>query len=143
MCALVDGGQTCSLPIVPPGNRECGPPRPAIGQGGRGRLRRWSSCNHRVCATLPCCAQMLLRVMVDERIGDAVASDLREVDLRIHASLGFGVGDHLFSACHLRRSEEHTSELQSLMRISYAGFCLQKKNDTRMCSGVEYTLENE
>src|SRR3546814_1732440 len=27
-----------------------------------------------------------------------------------------------------RRSEEHTSELQSLMRISYAVFCLQKKN---------------
>src|SRR3546814_2922208 len=28
------------------------------------------------------------------------------------------------------RSEEHTSELQSLMRISYAVFCLQKKNTT-------------
>src|SRR3546814_6244959 len=28
-----------------------------------------------------------------------------------------------------RRSEEHTSELQSLMRISYAVFCLKKKND--------------
>src|SRR3546814_4134830 len=28
----------------------------------------------------------------------------------------------------LNRSEEHTSELQSLMRISYAGFCLKKKN---------------
>src|SRR3546814_6052820 len=28
------------------------------------------------------------------------------------------------------RSEEHTSELQSLMRISYAVFCLQKKNNT-------------
>src|SRR3546814_7820942 len=28
------------------------------------------------------------------------------------------------------RSEEHTSELQSLMRISYAGFCLKKKNKT-------------
>src|SRR3546814_4152896 len=27
------------------------------------------------------------------------------------------------------RSEEHTSELQSLMRISYAVFCLKKKND--------------
>src|SRR3546814_10827067 len=26
-----------------------------------------------------------------------------------------------------QRSEEHTSELQSLMRISYAGFCLKKK----------------
>src|SRR3546814_4289089 len=29
--------------------------------------------------------------------------------------------------CALRRSEEHTSELQSLMRISYAAFCLKKK----------------
>src|SRR3546814_6299087 len=31
----------------------------------------------------------------------------------------------------IRRSEEHTSELQSLMRISYAVFCLKKKNKTR------------
>src|SRR3546814_2708038 len=30
------------------------------------------------------------------------------------------------------RSEEHTSELQSLMRISYAVFCLKKKKDTRI-----------
>src|SRR3546814_2404086 len=29
--------------------------------------------------------------------------------------------------CGLLRSEEHTSELQSLMRISYAVFCLKKK----------------
>src|SRR3546814_2687430 len=29
----------------------------------------------------------------------------------------------------LKRSEEHTSELQSLMRISYAVFCLKKKNN--------------
>src|SRR3546814_8712646 len=29
---------------------------------------------------------------------------------------------------YVPRSEEHTSELQSLMRISYAVFCLQKKN---------------
>src|SRR3546814_6655366 len=31
---------------------------------------------------------------------------------------------------HVQRSEEHTSELQSLMRISYAVFCLKKKNTT-------------
>src|SRR3546814_9812560 len=31
----------------------------------------------------------------------------------------------------LGRSEEHTSELQSLMRISYAVFCLKKKKNTR------------
>src|SRR3546814_2640138 len=30
----------------------------------------------------------------------------------------------------VRRSEEHTSELQSLMRISYAVFCLKKKKQT-------------
>src|SRR3546814_6252620 len=30
----------------------------------------------------------------------------------------------------VERSEEHTSELQSLMRISYAVFCLTKKNNT-------------
>src|SRR3546814_10601874 len=30
---------------------------------------------------------------------------------------------------HQIRSEEHTSELQSLMRISYVVFCLKKKND--------------
>src|SRR3546814_5257571 len=31
------------------------------------------------------------------------------------------------------RSEEHTSELQSLMRISYAVFCLKKKNAKPIC----------
>src|SRR3546814_1381024 len=31
------------------------------------------------------------------------------------------------------RSEEHTSELQSLMRISYAVFCLKKKNKLTLC----------
>src|SRR3546814_3567851 len=34
-----------------------------------------------------------------------------------------------------RRSEEHTSELQSLMRISYAVFCLKKKTQpTKICT---------
>src|SRR3546814_3106873 len=36
------------------------------------------------------------------------------------------------------RSEEHTSELQSLMRISYAVFCLKKKNTiTEMCINTQ------
>src|SRR3546814_4304461 len=34
----------------------------------------------------------------------------------------------------LARSEEHTSELQSLMRISYAVFCLKKKKITLQCN---------
>src|SRR3546814_1615209 len=37
-------------------------------------------------------------------------------------------GKPVFYGDAARRSEEHTSELQSLMRISYAVFCLQKKN---------------
>src|SRR3546814_4735857 len=36
-----------------------------------------------------------------------------------------------------RRSEEHTSELQSLMRISYAVFCLKKKNRNNIVSAEE------
>src|SRR3546814_1105720 len=39
-----------------------------------------------------------------------------------------GAGD-IADAFHIR-SEEHTSELQSLMRISYAVFCLKKKTKT-------------
>src|SRR3546814_4734824 len=35
--------------------------------------------------------------------------------------------DFALNAARRRRSEEHTSELQSLMRISYAVFCLNKK----------------
>src|SRR3546814_4564922 len=37
----------------------------------------------------------------------------------------------------LPRSEEHTSELQSLMRISYAVFCLKKKN--KQINKITYT----
>src|SRR3546814_6406859 len=36
---------------------------------------------------------------------------------------------HILADCAGTRSEEHTSELQSLMRISYAVFCLKKKNN--------------
>src|SRR3546814_7838315 len=42
--------------------------------------------------------------------------------------LNFQIG--LEDTDRLSRSEEHTSELQSLMRISYAVFCLTKKNNT-------------
>src|SRR3546814_10602240 len=38
------------------------------------------------------------------------------------------LGETLVQA--FQRSEEHTSELQSLMRTSYAVFCLKQKNDT-------------
>src|SRR3546814_5292311 len=41
------------------------------------------------------------------------------------------------------RSEEHTSELQSLMRISYAVFCLKKKNKNRnSISTIKHSIRN-
>src|SRR3546814_9544348 len=42
------------------------------------------------------------------------------------------------------RSEEHTSELQSLMRISYAVFCLKKKiKNKNIAYRIEYTIHIE
>src|SRR3546814_5172516 len=38
------------------------------------------------------------------------------------------LADHIMADVEFGRSEEHTSELQSLMRISYAVFCLKKKS---------------
>src|SRR3546814_9613141 len=37
-----------------------------------------------------------------------------------------------------RRSEEHTSELQSLMRTSYAVFCLKKKKKNSACNDMNH-----
>src|SRR3546814_3964818 len=42
-----------------------------------------------------------------------------------------GITDRRLDEHIARRSEEHTSELQSLMRISYAVFCLKKKNSKK------------
>src|SRR3546814_2620322 len=50
-----------------------------------------------------------------------------EVTIRMSAGLDDALGERIFDAA-FARSEEHTSELQSLMRISYAVFCLKKKN---------------
>src|SRR3546814_2646762 len=51
--------------------------------------------------------------------------------LRFLGGLHLQSGDRRFGGISgLRRSEEHTSELQSLMRISYAVFCLKKKKIT-------------
>src|SRR3546814_1104753 len=48
-----------------------------------------------------------------QRLGDVEGADDRQQELHVEG-----------------RSEEHTSELQSLMRSSYAVFCLKKKTDT-------------
>src|SRR3546814_1347903 len=70
-------------------------------------------------------------VCEDEDLGAASFLEQRH---RRHFYFGAGDGrkaDFMhFRQCELR-SEEHTSELQSLMRISYAVFCLKKKKQER------------
>src|SRR3546814_8320062 len=52
------------------------------------------------------------------------------------------LGRHRDDPSESLRSEEHTSELQSLMRISYAVFCLQKTklNITHNTEGTKYNI---
>src|SRR3546814_10611525 len=45
----------------------------------------------------------------------------------IDGGIGWGEDQDVWNPVHYVRSEEHTSELQSLMRISNAVFCLKKK----------------
>src|SRR3546814_6835874 len=68
----------------------------------------------------------------DRRVAGPAAADALRLDRAGGARSASGAAR---SEARLRqlRSEEHTSELQSLMRISYAVFCLQKKkNNTHL-----------
>src|SRR3546814_3167290 len=68
----------------------------------------------------------------DHRYAQAKTGLRRTGDrLGLAALLGFDAGESargIDERQHRQRSEEHTSELQSLMRISYAVFCLKKTN---------------
>src|SRR3546814_8083508 len=47
------------------------------------------------------------------------------------------IGRNSYLITSIQRSEEHTSELQSLMRISYAVFCLKKKNTKNKTTNIK------
>src|SRR3546814_7565768 len=86
--------------------------------------------------------------------GDAAARGL-PADLRRRPAAGLPAAgkraahpDRPHALCHLHRgdallprSEEHTSELQSLMRISYAVFCLQKKKHPTHTQSIPTTTQ--
>src|SRR3546814_1975014 len=67
------------------------------------------------------------------RLIDGMAPDAHEKRLMHEDTLALvlmAMGDAQLGGPMAERSEEHTSELQSLMRISYAVFCLQKTTQT-------------
>src|SRR3546814_10839912 len=120
-CALVTGVQTCALPISLP-TRYAGT---AISLNGEPIQNRVSNPTSRITI-----AGNEVRIDTGCGVVSAVIRREREgLSLISNASSSDG------SACtgarltvHNQRSEEHTSELQSLMRTSYAVFCLKKKN---------------
>src|SRR3546814_3214802 len=67
-----------------------------------------------------------------DRIAVTEAMELDSIEA-ILAMVGRGLGVAVVPA---GRSEEHTSELQSLMRISYAVFCLKKKTNQKQQTTV-------
>src|SRR3546814_6590079 len=97
-CALVTGVQTCALPIWNPDLH-------------RGLALRWA---HRALGDPWCDGSQRLQCLYRNPVGP---------DPQARRSLS----STTCRSTKAPRSEEHTSELQSLMRISYAVFCLKKK----------------
>src|SRR3546814_1022471 len=114
-CALVTGVQTCALPIFAAGDFAHDLARRATGR------TRHTSARHEADAI-----EILSGVYEGRTTGTPIALLVRNTDARSK--------DYDRIA---RRSEEHTSELQSLMRISYAVFCLKKKNKTHTTKALQ------
>src|SRR3546814_10508120 len=129
-CALVTGVQTCALPIC---ERRYQDSIQSVGQ-----LMRLFG------ATITALDEAVQNggdplELIDEAVGwhrlvaakaqvDALA-DLAGEDALVTATERYATLRRFSPAFLDARSEEHTSELQSLMRISYAVFCLKKKNN--------------
>src|SRR3546814_6962975 len=105
----------------PPSRRYAGAGGPDLAQAGQGHLRRRRHID-------PTLAYARIRLVVagpnHRRHGDPPAR--RHGDGRLPAAAADGRNARPGLSI---RSEEHTSELQSLMRISYAVLCLQKNNN--------------
>src|SRR3546814_5498678 len=115
-CALVTGVQTCALPISELAARYAdAPPKGEIvvivGPPGEAVAEEADD------ATLDAA---LREAMADKPVAQAAKAVAKR----------FGLDRHdIYARALTLRSEEHTSELQSLMRISYAVFCLKKKKN--------------
>src|SRR3546814_4893579 len=115
-CALVTGGQTCSLPIsLSHRLNRAGEGIAAVKDVGIFGEKAENQPRHEM-------------VHVRAALGDPpIGIVFQQLDIElVEAARGANV-ERTFAHL-LDRSEEHTSELQSLMRISYAVFCLIKKH---------------
>src|SRR3546814_3935340 len=139
-CALVTGVQTCALPIsyrFPTGRCMSGPDLAAGASASRGPDSRFEARLTPVRVAL--IVWVLVHVAIFVSQWPAIrALQLSDTDdaMRMAQVRDLLAGLGWWDLTQYRvnpadggvRSEEHTSELQSLMRISYAVFCLKKKN---------------
>src|SRR3546814_2372077 len=109
-CALVTGVQTCALPICRRRRRH-----PILSEASAEQPRRLSDAER---AGRPSLYRQ--GAQPEETGGDLCQAAQAAGPSAAHGGRDGGDGV---------RSEEHTSELQSLMRISYAVFCLKKKKN--------------
>src|SRR3546814_8640513 len=133
-CALVTGVQTCALPIWTASRADV-PPQPSSTHAGiqfqriSGQLRMIEFYPHirqiHILTVILSGGLFALRgVFALAGARWPHAAPVRYLSYTIDTTL---LTAALMLVSILPRSEEHTSELQSLMRISYAVFCLKKK----------------
>src|SRR3546814_3611021 len=89
----------------------------------RRRIARWAPCLHSMMHSIEC----FLLVAAGTARYAAVLPEERRCSRGARGLAGKCRCRSANMSCAKKRSEEHTSELQSLMRISYAVFCLKKK----------------
>src|SRR3546814_2815982 len=111
---------------------------------GRGRTS-WDDFLHRDIDRKSLEARQDQRLERDELAAEGPSFDIPGGPRRLDAEHQSGGKDLLDEIPHCAdrfvRSEEHTSELQSLMRISYAVFCLKKKKHTKQYSSHRSKME--
>src|SRR3546814_1860259 len=131
-CALVTGVQTCALPIFRVGEVT----EPDVVKLDQPKLQRIDVRIERPWDfRLADLDALQISMKVDEHAFlRAVAVLEHQIELRTP-----DVFEIVVHELHDLRSEEHTSELQSLMRISYAVFCLKKKNK-QLQNAIKVTL---
>src|SRR3546814_7157888 len=104
-------------------------------------VSRWSFSHERVNFMRPLPPTALAHPARKSR--NASASADRRRRRRANRSFHISASPDGRSRSRRQRSEEHTSELQSLMRISYAVFCLKKKKKTQKIKRNNTTTQSK
>src|SRR3546814_656640 len=136
-CALVTGVQTCALPIsMTDAMMRLAKGDHAVEVPARDRRDEIGNIANAVQVFKDNAIEMERlkqeQAAAEKRAIEEKKKSMRELADSFQSSVGGIVETVSSSATEMQRSEEHTSEHPSLMRISYAAFCLQKKSTAEM-----------